>query len=211
MPKGAHKYQTMHVEADTKPQQRKCAIHVCTKEHPEAKCSTLLAASIDQRWDLVKSKKVYFGCLRGGHQRLQCTRSMKCGVDSCEKDHHYLLLSKPRELPVTPPRESQKPLTVELSQESKGAHCGKAQASMPGANKVALKTIAVPFVSDSGQVVMGLVLLDSGSETTLTITGFPNQLGISGPKTTLTVDTVGGGQHNSRITTCPSTLCAICS
>ena len=64
---------------------------------------------------------------------------------------------------------------------------------MPGANKIALKTIAVPFVSDSGQVVMGLVLLDSGSETTLTITGFANQLGISGPKTTLTVDTVGGG------------------
>ena len=83
---------------------------------------------------------------------------------------------------------------------------------MPGANRVALKTIAVPFVSDSGQVVMGLVLLDSGSETTLTKTGFANQLGISGPKTTLTVDTVGGGgQHNSRITTCPSTLCAICS
>ena len=53
---------------------------------------------------------------------------------------------------------------------------------MPGANKVTLKTIAVPFVSDSGQVVMGLVLLDSGSETTLIKTGFANQLGISGPK-----------------------------
>ena len=81
---------------------------------------------------------------------------------------------------------------------------------MPGANKVALKTIAVPFVSDSGQVVMGLVLLDSGSETTLIRTGFASQLGISGPRTTLTVDTVGGGQHNSKITTRPSTLCAIC-
>ena len=64
MPKEAHKYQTMHVEADTKPQQRKCVI--CTKEHSEAKCPTLLAASVDQRWDLVKSKKVCFGCLRGG-------------------------------------------------------------------------------------------------------------------------------------------------
>ena len=86
MPKGAHKYQTMHVEADTKPQQRKCAI--CTKEHSEAKCPTLLAASVDQRWELVKSKKVCFGCLQGGHQQRQCIRSMKCGVDSCEKGHH---------------------------------------------------------------------------------------------------------------------------
>ena len=123
---------------------------------------------------------------------------MKCGVDSCEKGHHYLLHSKPRVLPVTPPRESQKLLTIELPQESKGAHCGKAQASMPGANKVALKTIAVPFVSDSGQVVMGLVLLDSGSETTLIRTGFANQLGISGPRTTLTVDTVGGVSTTSK-------------
>ena len=203
MPKGAHKYRTMHVEPDTKPQQRKCVI--CNKKHSEAKRPTLLAASIDQRWDLVKSKKFCFGCLRGSHQRRQCSRSMKCGVDSCEKGHHCLLHSKPRELPVTPPRESQKPLTVELPQGSEGANCGKAQASMPGANKVALKAIAVSFVSDSGQVVMGLVLLDSGSETTLIRTGFANQLGISGPRTTLTVDTVGGGgsaqrqNHNASI------------
>ena len=82
---------------------------------------------------------------------------------------------------------------------------------MPDANKVALKTIAVPFVSDSGQVVIRLALLDSRSETTLIRTGFANQLGISGPKTTLTVDSVGGGgQHNSKITTRPFTLCAIC-
>ena len=77
---------------------------------------------------------------------------------------------------------------------------------MPGANKVAFKTIAVPFVSDSGQVVMGLVLLDSGSETTLIRTGIANQLGISGPRTL----SGGGGQHNGKITTRPSTLCAIC-
>ena len=65
---------------------------------------------------------------------------------------------------LSPHPESQKPITVDLPQESKGAHCRKAQASMPGANKVALKTTAVPFVSDSSQVVMGLVFLDFGSE-----------------------------------------------
>ncbi|XP_048586794.1 uncharacterized protein LOC116618440 [Nematostella vectensis] len=39
---------------------------------------------------------------------------------------------------------------------------------------------------------MGLVLLDSGSETTLVRTGFAKQLGISGPRQNLTVDTVRG-------------------
>ena len=134
------------------------------KEHSETKCPTLIAVSVVQRWDLVKLKKVCFGCLRGDHdyQRRQCTRSMKCGVDNCEKCRHYLLHSRPREPPVTPSREYQNPLTVELPQESKVAPCGKAQASMPGTNKVALKTIAVPLVSKSGQVVMGLVLRSSG-------------------------------------------------
>lgn len=39
---------------------------------------------------------------------------------------------------------------------------------------------------------MGLVLRDTGSETTLIRTGFAAQLGVQGPKQNLTVDAVGG-------------------
>ena len=50
------RYQTMLVEDYTKPSQKKCGLSLCHKEHSEVKCPTLLAASTDQRWDLVKTK-----------------------------------------------------------------------------------------------------------------------------------------------------------
>jgi hypothetical protein len=96
--------------------------------------------------------------------------SSKCGVNSCEKGHHKLL----HVLPKSP----------------KGVHCGKAQVSSSGSGRVALKTVIVPFVKDSGGLVLGTVLLDSGSETTLIRSGFAKQLGVQGQR--LTVDTVGG-------------------
>jgi hypothetical protein len=64
------------------------------------------------------------------------------------------------------------PATGDEATEPKGVHCGKAQVSSSGSNRVALKTAIVPFAKDSGGSVLGTVLLDSGSETTLIRSGF---------------------------------------
>ena len=180
------RYQTMITTTSSASLPVKCSL--CERDHSEVKCPTFLAATIDKRWDIVKAKKVCFGCLKRGHQRRQCRLSSRCGVDSCGKGHHYLLHA-------TEPKEGlkpQEPQIVELPTENKGVRCGKAQGNVTGTSKVALKTVTVPFVSDSGQIIMGLVLLDRGSETTLIRTGFAAQLGIQGPKQNLTVDAVGG-------------------
>lgn len=47
--------------------------------------------------------------------------------------------------------------------------------------------MTVPFLSDSGRIFSGLILLDTGSVTTLA-----NQLGVQGPKLNLTVQAIGG-------------------
>ena len=47
-------------------------------------------------------------------------------------------------------------------------------------------------IQGGGGVVLGTVLLDSGSETTLIRSGFAKQLGVQGQRQNLTVDTVGG-------------------
>ena len=96
------------------------------------------------------------------------------------KGHHKLLHATPK-----PPNEGQ------VSQ-SKGVHCGKAQVNASCPSKVALKTVVVPFVTDAGEIVMGTVLLDSVSETTLIRIGFAKQLGVQGQRQNLTVDAVGG-------------------
>ena len=74
----------------------------------------------------------------------------------------------------------------------KGVCCGKAHGNLTGTGKVALKTVTVPFVSDSGQIITGLVLLDTGSETTQITTVFAAQLDVQSSKQNLTVDAVGG-------------------
>jgi hypothetical protein len=87
-------------------------------------------------------------------------------------------------------------LTTHLRPQRKTKQCivGKHKSiSTPISERVALKTVSVPFIDDSGRVVNGLVLLDYFLLTTLVRAGFANQLGTKGPKKSLTVDAVGGG------------------
>lgn len=83
----------------------------------------------------------------------------------------------------------QEPLSIELPTENSEICCDrrKAQRNQTGSVKVALKRLQSPFLSDSGKIFSGLVLLDTASETTLA-----NQLGIQGPKQNLTVRAVEG-------------------
>jgi hypothetical protein len=79
-PKFAHKSTYL-----AKAQAGKCSLCDGTEKHKEGDCPVFLAGDANQRWALVKYKKVCFGCLQLGHQRRQCTVSSKCGVNSCEK------------------------------------------------------------------------------------------------------------------------------
>lgn len=145
----------------------KCALCDGIEKHKESECPVFSAANVNQRLEIVKSKGVCFGCLEQGHQRRQCT-APKCGVDSCEKGHHKL----PHAAPEQP---APKLPAADQTSKPQGVRCGKAQAKVHSQSKVALKTIVVPLVSDTGEIVSGAVLLDSGSETTLIRTGFAKQ------------------------------------
>ena len=73
-PKFAHKRAYL-----AKAQAWKCFYAMVLRSiYKEGDCPVFLAADGNQRWALVKSKKVCFGCLQPGHQRRQCTVSSKC-------------------------------------------------------------------------------------------------------------------------------------
>lgn len=76
----------------------------------------------------------------------------------------------------------QESLSIELPTENGEIRFArrKAQSNQTDSVKVAFKK-----VSDSGRIFSGLILLDTGSETTLA-----NQLSIQGPKQNLTVQAV---------------------
>lgn len=82
----------------------------------------------------------------------------------------------------------QESLSIELPTENGEIRFArrKAQSNQTDSVKVAFKKVTVPFLSDSaGRIFSGLILLDTGSETTLA-----NQLSIQGPKQNLTVQAV---------------------
>ena len=81
------RYQTMITTTSSASLPVNCAL--CERDHSEVKCSTFLAATVDKRGDIVKARKVCFGCLKRGHQRRQCRQSSRCGVDSCGKGHLF--------------------------------------------------------------------------------------------------------------------------
>ena len=58
-------------------------------------------------------------------------------------------------------QKTQELLTVELPPENTGVRCGKALGNLTGSSRVALKSVKVSFISDSRQIVMALVLLDT--------------------------------------------------
>ena len=92
-----------------KAQLGKCTLGDSNDKHKKWDCPVLLAADINQCWELVELKKVCFDCLQKGHQHHQCTSASKCRVDFCEKGHHTLL----HVTPIPPSSE----------QDSKGVCC----------------------------------------------------------------------------------------
>ena len=54
-------------------------------------CRDFKQKSWDNRWQLVKNKRLCFRCLAGDHQGKMCTRSQLCQIGGCRGNHHRLL------------------------------------------------------------------------------------------------------------------------
>ena len=46
---------------------------------------------IDDRYNVVREKRLCFCCLASDHSAKYCPRKRKCGIDGCEKNHNKLL------------------------------------------------------------------------------------------------------------------------
>ncbi|XP_062713999.1 uncharacterized protein LOC115262830 [Aedes albopictus] len=72
-----------------------CGAH----DHTAASCGAFKKLSIDGRWNFVKDNKLCRRCLVS-HTRWPCEGEV-CGINNCEKRHHRLLHSEPKNQPVT--------------------------------------------------------------------------------------------------------------
>ncbi|XP_047997280.1 uncharacterized protein LOC125234904 [Leguminivora glycinivorella] len=71
-------------------QSHACAI-CASSEHKNVSCPKLIAASVAERWELVRSSKLCFRCLDLTHRRPVKCKYVACGVNQCEAGHHKLL------------------------------------------------------------------------------------------------------------------------
>jgi hypothetical protein len=64
---------------------------ICSKQHNKeaAKCNEYLAKSVQERWAVVKRKKLCFACLSSKHTSNKCLQ--RCTVEGCGRPHHKTL------------------------------------------------------------------------------------------------------------------------
>ena len=99
------------------PKVKKCAM--CDKtEHEISKCQQYLDASVDERFELTKKKRLCFCCLKYGHSLNDCKGKKKCGVENCERSHHPTLHK--REVSSKP-----QPVVAENSEERIQIHMAR--------------------------------------------------------------------------------------
>jgi hypothetical protein len=63
----------------------------CNGPHDSSTCPSYLQLSLDDRAAKVRESNACYRCLGKSHRSSDCTRNDRCGVDGCQKAHHFTL------------------------------------------------------------------------------------------------------------------------
>lgn len=167
--------------------------NICNDRHWTSACSKFLAMSVEERFKVVKEKKLCFNCLNKTHAASQCQSKYKC--KKCEKSHHTLLHLDRQEKHVSSRHESSvsssssKPLSPEVPPfqpfnmskqthfaESEEAGTASHSTTFMAKTQTLLSTVVVYAVDSFGKNHPCRALLDSGSDTSFITTKFAKQL-----------------------------------
>lgn len=90
---------TLYIKSDSQPkgeeptykEPKSPACLCCNQAHPLYRCNEFKRKSVPERYELAKSFKVCFNCLKQGHQVDKCSNKTHCQVTNCKRHHHNLL------------------------------------------------------------------------------------------------------------------------
>ncbi|CAH0727422.1 unnamed protein product, partial [Brenthis ino] len=159
----------------------------CEQTHALPQCPKYKGLSLDERWELVKEKKLCFKCITKKHRRSNCKAKL-CGVNECRSPHHPTLHREEK----TP-----KPLISETE-----AVLSVATKATVSTQAVLLKMCPVTVVGPRGEEKT-YALLDEGATITLIDEELAKKIGAKGPLTPLHMHGVNMTQHeeDSRLVT----------
>ncbi|CAH0730313.1 unnamed protein product, partial [Brenthis ino] len=151
----------------------------CEQTHALPQCPKYKGLSLDERWELVKEKKLCFKCITKKHRRSNCKAKL-CGVNECRSPHHPTLHREEK----TP-----KPLINETE-----AVLSVATKATVSTQAVLLKMCPVTVVGPRGEEKT-YALMDEGATITLIDEELAKKIGAKGPLTPLHMHGVNMTQH----------------
>ena len=173
------------------------------KNHDLEKCPELKHNNLDQRRDFIASNGLCFGCLRKGHLAMSCQSRLCC--DECGRMHPTVLHGpKPQRRQTKESRGSQK--------DTENASAEKAESPAKNSNQAAnahasvcnstgqsegvttsMIVLVIPHHNNNPDIKVNVyALLDDGSNTTFVTSSILKQLGVQGPRMSLTLNTMHG-------------------
>lgn len=168
--------------------QKQCPL--CEKGHDLIKCPEFKRKTPDERRDVIKAKRLCFGCLKPGHLSSNCNARLKC--DECGKPHPSLLHGAKTKTSLSrdniPRPQPQKP-QPKNTDEAANANANVCEAPIT-------TTLIVPVMlkhKDKQDVLIKVyALLDDGSDSTFVTESTLNKLGVAGPEIPLKLNTMHG-------------------
>lgn len=186
----------------------------CSKNHPLAYCSVWQNKTIDERFEIAKTARICFNCLRGGHFPQNCPSEKRCM--KCRKAHHTLLHrtystnsqsndKTPEDQEVSAPSTSTEENAFSSDVKLTKNPCGssqppkgdKKQSTVSVINQTApsavlLATAWVRLRTKEDRVVKTRALLDQGSSHTFITESLAQKLHTTRCRANLGVNVFGG-------------------
>lgn len=160
---------------------------LCCKapNHKLFACQTFTRKTVQERWDMVKEKKLCFRCLNAGHETRECRYRGTCGMDGCSKPHHKLLHD---------PRLQRRPLQQEERghQQVPPSPPAEVVTTMEEFPYINLMVLPVRLEGPS-KSINTFAMLDCGSTLTVIESTIAETLGLEGEARQITV---GGFQSD---------------
>lgn len=184
----------------------------CSKKgHTIQRCYNFKKQSVQERWDLVRGKKMCFRCLGSGHRSKAC-KADACG--HCSSNGHHSFLCSPKVAVKPPPNRGElrsmssddsNASTVNsfsmhrneendgeetpdpvMDQTPSGPHMCSSMKSQQARVRVRVLPVQV-YANDSSTPIQVYCLLDSGSDLTITTKSLARSLGVHGPTCDLSI------------------------
>ncbi|XP_015778928.1 PREDICTED: uncharacterized protein LOC107356819 [Acropora digitifera] len=167
----------------------------CNAGHALENCSSLRNCPYSERIEFLKLKGLCFGCLFDGHTARNCPQRKTCLFPNCPKTHPSVLHtnSAPQNPEVVNPRTSLPSLEgVARVHNAMVNPDGKIKTSRnEGLSKTDMAVVPVKvWVKGCKTPVVTNAFLDSGSSSTFCTEALRKQLGVSGPRTKISLTTL---------------------